>query len=91
MVALRLNGNRCRCTACGEHFNSVSTFDRHRVGGWQGRGADRRWLNPSEMRANGWSLNARGFWIERKRPPERIDRTRHSGAAVQTATLARGL
>jgi len=76
MVAFRLTGNRCRCTACGEPFNSVSTFDRHRIGGWQGRGADRRCLSSSEMRARGWDRNAHGFWIERRTPRERIERLR---------------
>ncbi len=66
MIAQRLTGNRCRCSACGEYFNSVSTFDRHRHGGWQGRGADRRCLSPAELKARGWTLNAHGFWIVRR-------------------------
>jgi len=48
-------------------FNSVSVFDRHRVGSWQGRGALRRCLSVDEMVTRGWSVNARGFWIERQR------------------------
>lgn len=76
MVGLRMTGNRCRCTACGEAFNSSSVFDRHRVGGWQGRGADRRCLSPSEMRARGWTINAHGYWIERRQPRDRIERLR---------------
>jgi len=76
MIALRLTGSRCRCSACGEAFNSTSVFDRHRVGGWQGRGADRRCLSQSEMRARGWDRNAHGFWIERRTSRERIEKLR---------------
>jgi hypothetical protein len=61
--SMRLSGNRCQCTACGEFFNRVSTFDKHRVGQI---GVDRRCLTPEEMRANGWRLNAAGFWITAK-------------------------
>lgn len=58
-VARKLNGARCRCPACGEHFNSVSTFDRHRVGAYTAR----RCLTVAEMTARGWNLNAGGFWM----------------------------
>ena len=67
MIAHRLTGARCRCTKCGEVFNSVSTFNRHHVGSWQGRGALRRCLTIDEMVSRGWSVNARRFWIERQR------------------------
>jgi len=67
MIAHRLTGSRCRCSTCGEVFNSVSTFDRHRVGAWQERGALRRCLTVYEMVIRGWSVTARGFWIERQR------------------------
>ena len=72
MIAYRLTGSRCRCATCGQHFNSLSTFDRHRVGGWMGNGVDRRCLTVDEMSLRGWSRNLCGFWIERKR----IDATR---------------
>jgi hypothetical protein len=67
VIAARLAGSRCRCTACGELFNSVSVFDRHRVGNWENRGANRRCLTIPQMLAKGWRLNVRGFWIERSR------------------------
>jgi len=60
---MRLSGNRCQCTACGEFFNRVSTFDKHRTGRF---GVDRRCLTTEEMQARGWSLNAAGFWITAK-------------------------
>jgi hypothetical protein len=78
MIAARLTGSRCRCTACGGLFNSVSVFDRHRVGNWESRGANRRCLTVAEMRNRGWRINARGFWIERSR----IDTTHRSSVAA---------
>lgn len=59
-----LSGKRCECAACGERFNSVSTFDRHRSGRLD-HGEPRRCATPAELSARGWSRNARGFWIER--------------------------
>jgi hypothetical protein len=56
----KLTGNRCQCTACGEYFNRVSTFDRHRVGTF---GLDRRCLTLDEMAAKGWHTNAAGFYV----------------------------
>jgi hypothetical protein len=63
MIARGLRGGRCQCAGCGERFNSMSAFDRHRVGLWRDRGAWRRCLSPEEMLRAGWSLNAAGFWI----------------------------
>lgn len=78
---VRLTGSRCRCASCGEHFNSISVFDRHRVGEWQNRGARRRCLTVAQMQAREWSRNAGGFWVERclVNARERLDRARKSG------------
>lgn len=59
-----LTGNKCECPACGEMFNRVSTFDKHRVGTF---GVDRRCLSPEEMAAKGWRVNDRGFWLTEAR------------------------
>lgn len=67
MIAYRLTGSRCRCATCGERFNSVSVFDRHRVGPWTDRGAHRRCLETAEMSGKGWQRNLAGFWTERRR------------------------
>jgi hypothetical protein len=56
-----LRGNRCQCTACGEYFNRVSTFDRHRVGSYED---GRRCLSAPEMEDKGWKRNAAGFWTQ---------------------------
>lgn len=64
----RLTGNRCQCTACGEYFNGVQPFDKHRAGHyakpgeWQG---NRRCLTVAEMEAHGFIRNAAGFWCDR--------------------------
>ena len=55
-----LGEKRCQCPACGQFFNRVSTFDKHRVGAYDG---NRRCLSPDEMSGKGWALNSAGFWI----------------------------
>ena len=84
-IARRLTGSRCRCSGCGEYFNSVSVFDRHRVGSWEAEGANRRCLTILEMLSRGWQLNSRGFWIER----QRIDAPRRRRDVAYPATDGR--
>ena len=55
----RLTGSRCLCRACGERFNSVGMFDRHRAGSYPLR----RCLSVAELVERGFSRNAGGFWI----------------------------
>lgn len=62
MTRLRLTGNRCLCTACGEYFNGVQPFDKHRTGDF---GTKRRCLTVPEMAAAGFIRNAAGFWCDR--------------------------
>jgi hypothetical protein len=72
----RLTGTRCRCAVCGKNFNSTSSFDRHRYGDYQQRGANRRCRTWQELRTLGWTVNKAGFWIERPRldaPPKSRD------------------
>jgi len=57
----RLRGNnQCKCSACGELFAMVSTFDKHRVGDYA---SGRRCISRSEMLAKGWVQYAAQFWI----------------------------
>ena len=56
-----LRGDHCRCSGCGERFNSTKAFDRHRRGDYQG--GDRRCLTPEGMAAAGMSQNSGGWWI----------------------------
>lgn len=74
---VKLTGNRCRCMACLEYFNSISAFDRHRVGNWEGSGMNRRCRGVSEMIEREWQKNKTGFWVEKARP--RIDYAARSG------------
>lgn len=70
----KLTGSRCRCSACGEFFNSVSVFDAHRTGP---HGPGRRCLTAEEMVSRGWLKNSQGFWISRLRGESRAEaRTR---------------
>jgi hypothetical protein len=87
---MRLTGSRCRCQSCGELFNSVSVFDRHRVGPWTDRGAARRCLTVAEMEARGWLRRVAGFWIERtfRNAHERLDRARRTDDRPQRIPVA---
>lgn len=67
MTVPRLTGSRCLCRGCGEHFNSPSAFDLHRVG----RPEARRCLSSNEMVEAGMTRNAGGFWVSRVMPTHR--------------------
>jgi hypothetical protein len=66
-MTIRLTGSRNQCPTCGELFNSVSAFDRHRRGSYQKR--TRHCLTPEEMTAKGMTKNEGGFWVTEKRKP----------------------
>lgn len=71
---MKLTGSRCKCAGCGEHFNSVSIFDKHRAGSYSL--LERRCLSAAEMLAKGYTRNNAGFWISNPRPdraPRRRD------------------
>jgi len=64
----RLTGNRCQCPTCGEYFNGVQPFDKHRTGEYAKPGecqGNRRCLAAPEMEARGFIRNAAGFWCDR--------------------------
>ena len=85
MTAPKLSGNRCQCTACGEYFNGVQPFDRHRV--WHG--VNRRCLTVAAMDAAGFIRNVSGFWCERAsaehalRPRAAVFSARRAASATQ--------
>ena len=66
MTAPLLTGNRCQCDACGEYFNGIQPFDRHRIGR---HGIDRRCLAVADMAIAGYTRNAAGFWCQRATKP----------------------
>ena len=70
------------CAGCGEHFSSLRSFDRHRIGD---HGLSRRCLTVAELHAQGWPQGARGLWLEsrRKHAPADISACR-TGSAMAT-------
>ena len=65
---MKLSGDRCQCTACGEYFNSTGMFDRHRVDKYP----NRRCLTTDEMSLKGYTTNRAGFWIRSIRGESQI-------------------
>lgn len=61
---MKLSGDRNQCPTCQEYFNSSSSFDYHRVGGYSPLNT-RTCLTPSEMTSRGMSKNKDGFWIQK--------------------------
>lgn len=55
----QLRGDRNQCAGCGQYFNSLHAFDKHRTGE---HGLDRRCLSPDEMTAKGMHVASDGFW-----------------------------
>ena len=56
---MKLRGDRCRCTKCGELLNSTYAFDKHR----QGPYTDRRCLSTAAMAERRFMQNQDGFWL----------------------------
>lgn len=76
---MKLSGNRNQCPTCGEFFNSVGAFDKHRTGdygkpvsGGGYRPSSRRCLSAGEMATIGMEKNASGFWISEPMGEARI-------------------
>ena len=67
----RLTGNRSQCPTCGEYFNGVQPFDKHRTGAYANPGQPntRRCLTVAELESAGFMRNAAGFWCERATKP----------------------
>jgi len=62
-----LVGTQSLCSGCGDYFNGVNVFDRHRVGDFEERGTNRRCLTPNEMLERGWWRNKKRFWVRPKK------------------------
>ncbi|MGH8147569.1 MAG: hypothetical protein ACREPY_14705 [Rhodanobacteraceae bacterium] len=90
MSAPKLTGNRCQCPTCGEYFNGVQGFDKHRTGDYAkpGNPNTRRCLTVAQMRAEGFERNAAGFWTTETRA-QRITRHRATGVQGPRAPSAR--
>lgn len=57
---MKRTATRNQCASCGEYFNSVGAFDKHRTGHF---GVDRRCRTEDEMLAAGMCKNAAGYWV----------------------------
>lgn len=83
---MKLSGNRCQCPTCGQFFNSVSVFDRHRVGSFDDPANPRRCLTTRQMLAKGFAQNGKGYWVRHRRKAGTIRRQRategHPGTTV---------
>jgi len=62
-VALR--GEHNECPGCGQLFNSMKAFEKHRTGSHTDNG--RRCLTVAQMEAIGMMRNAHGWWITEQR------------------------
>lgn len=82
----KLTGTRCCCSACGEHFNSISAFGAHRVGSYEARHC----LTPDQMTARGWHQNAGRFWMTPNNGRQTFAHRRISGDRDRPATTQRG-
>lgn len=53
---MKLTETRCQCAECGEYFNSVVSFDKHRKGKYN---VKRYCIDPVSL---GMEKNKQGFW-----------------------------
>lgn len=84
---MKLRGNRCQCSECGEYFGSVNGFDRHRTGKYEMTPPNygRRCLTPEEMTAKKMRQNERGFWVSGNMPARLLGFARET-ISGETAT-----
>jgi hypothetical protein len=66
--------DKCRCSICGEYFNSSGAFGRHRVGPFApiGKPETRRCLSVEEMLAKDFFKKSSGHWARGKRPANAV-------------------
>lgn len=75
------------CRVCSEDFNSLSAFDKHRVGRHEylfsaDRMDGRRCLAPSEMLELGMARNKSGRWVVEQMPQEALGRVAGRAASA---------
>jgi uncharacterized C2H2 Zn-finger protein len=58
-MGVKLTHNRNQCPRCEELFNSLSAFEKHRIGA---HGVDRRCMTRDEMLSAGMFLPDDSFW-----------------------------
>lgn len=82
----KLTGTRCRCSTCGESFNSVHAFDAHRVGSFEARHC----FTCAELTGNGWRQTAGRFWMTPSNGHQAFAHPRTGGDRHDPATQVRG-
>lgn len=59
-MELKVGHKRCKCPSCGEFFNSIAAFDKHRAGTHvEGKTC----LDAEGMKAIGMDTNNDGYWV----------------------------
>lgn len=58
----KVTNSRCQCRECGEYFNSVGAFDKHRIHRVDKKPVDPYCLNREGMALSGMVENAAGYW-----------------------------
>lgn len=84
----QLTGARCKCGGCGEYFNSVYAFDRHRRG--DADSSTRYCLTTAQLAANRWTQDALGFWRTPGSAHSRWAHKQISGDRADPAATPRG-
>lgn len=64
MSELSVSNSRCQCAGCEQFFNSLASFDKHRIGSF---GQDRRCRTENEMLEAGMDKNTAGYWVTSRR------------------------
>jgi|JI10StandDraft_1071094.scaffolds.fasta_scaffold12737_10 hypothetical protein len=62
MKPLKVTHTRCQCAECGEYFNSVGAFDKHRIHRVEKKPVYPYCLSPDGMLLSGMVKNASGYW-----------------------------
>jgi hypothetical protein len=62
---MKITGDRNQCRSCGEFFNSVFAFEKHRTGDF---GINRRCMTEAEMRVIRMDKNHAQFWVSSRMP-----------------------
>ena len=63
---MKTTHTKCKCTTCGDYFNSVAAFDKHRTGE---HGVSRRCMTHQERREKKMDTNVAGYWVTALQEP----------------------
>lgn len=62
MTPLKVSHTRCQCAECGEYFNSVAAFDKHRIHKVDNKPVYPYFLSVEGMGLSGMIKNDSGYW-----------------------------